>query len=65
MADLSEISKTGIENHTRAVGKKGKAAVSGGQVLGDEVTDHVIKVITELHSFNRSSVDPASRIEAE
>ncbi|KZT29832.1 hypothetical protein NEOLEDRAFT_1174835 [Neolentinus lepideus HHB14362 ss-1] len=41
--DLSALSKTGSEGRALVLGKKNDVAVSGGQILGDEYSDHVVK----------------------
>ncbi|KAL5486072.1 hypothetical protein ACEPAI_7116 [Sanghuangporus weigelae] len=41
--DLSGLSKSGSEIHPAAKGVKRDVTVAGGQVLGDEYTDHVVK----------------------
>lgn len=42
--DLSSLSKTGSENRSLVAGKKNDFAIAGGQILGDEYSDHVVKV---------------------
>ncbi|KAJ3567855.1 hypothetical protein NP233_g6086 [Leucocoprinus birnbaumii] len=41
--DLSSLSKSGFETRSLVAGKKNDMAIAGGQILGDEYTDHVIK----------------------
>ncbi|KAG6856508.1 hypothetical protein H0H87_003701 [Tephrocybe sp. NHM501043] len=41
--DLSSLSKSGFEARSLVPGKKNDVAISGGQVLGDEYSDHVVK----------------------
>ncbi|EPQ54220.1 hypothetical protein GLOTRDRAFT_116807 [Gloeophyllum trabeum ATCC 11539] len=41
--DLSALSKTGSESRALVPGQKNDIAISGGQVLGDEYSDHVVK----------------------
>ncbi|KAF5341719.1 hypothetical protein D9611_001925 [Ephemerocybe angulata] len=41
--DLSSLSKTGLETRALVPGKKNDVAISGGQILGDEYSDHVVK----------------------
>ncbi|KXN91655.1 Paladin [Leucoagaricus sp. SymC.cos] len=41
--DLSSLSKSGSERRSLVAGKKNDMAIAGGQILGDEYTDHVIK----------------------
>ena len=44
--DLSTLSRTGAESRHGALlpAQQGEVAVSGGQILGDEYSDHVVKV---------------------
>lgn len=42
--DLSSLSKSNFETRSFVAGKQNDLAIAGGQVLGDEYTDHVIKV---------------------
>ena len=44
--DLSSLSKSGSATRSLLPGKKNDVAISGGQVLGDEYSDHVMKVRT-------------------
>ncbi|KAG6865984.1 hypothetical protein C0991_009986 [Blastosporella zonata] len=41
--DLSSLSKSGFEARSLVPGKKNEVAIAGGQVLGDEYSDHVVK----------------------
>ncbi|TFY82418.1 hypothetical protein EWM64_g1600 [Hericium alpestre] len=41
--DLSLLSKSGAEERALVRGQKNDLAISGGQVLGDEYSDHVVK----------------------
>ncbi|KAF9048553.1 inositol hexakisphosphate-domain-containing protein [Panaeolus papilionaceus] len=41
--DLSSLSKSGSVGRTLVAGKKNDVAISGGQILGDEYSDHVVK----------------------
>ncbi|TFK46087.1 hypothetical protein OE88DRAFT_1668241 [Heliocybe sulcata] len=41
--DLSALSKTGSERRALLPGQKNDVAISGGQILGDEYSDHVVK----------------------
>ncbi|RXW17535.1 hypothetical protein EST38_g8313, partial [Candolleomyces aberdarensis] len=41
--DLSSLSKTGLETRALVPGTKNNVAISGGQILGDEYSDHVVK----------------------
>ena len=42
--DLSAISKSGTESLPVAASLRHDITVAGGQILGDEYTDHVVKV---------------------
>jgi hypothetical protein len=42
--DLSSLSKTGSEGPFLMPGKRNDVAIAGGQILGDEYSDHVVKV---------------------
>jgi hypothetical protein len=44
--DLSALSKTGNVDRadTLVAGQKNDVAIAGGQILGDEWSDHVVKV---------------------
>jgi hypothetical protein len=42
--DLSSLSKTGAQDRSLVPGKKNDVAITGGQILGDEYSDHVVKV---------------------
>ncbi|KAF9466586.1 inositol hexakisphosphate-domain-containing protein [Collybia nuda] len=41
--DLSSLSKSGFQDRSLVPGKKNYVAIAGGQVLGDEYSDHVVK----------------------
>ncbi|KAG6832796.1 hypothetical protein H0H92_009414 [Tricholoma furcatifolium] len=41
--DLSSLSKSGFDARSLVPGRKNDAAIAGGQVLGDEYSDHVVK----------------------
>ncbi|KAF9561985.1 hypothetical protein CPC08DRAFT_707027 [Agrocybe pediades] len=41
--DLSSLSKSGATIRTLVAGKKNDVAIAGGQILGDEYSDHVVK----------------------
>ncbi|KAF8657553.1 hypothetical protein AX16_002190 [Volvariella volvacea WC 439] len=41
--DLSSLSRTGTEGRALLPGKENDVAISGGQILGDEYSDHVVK----------------------
>ncbi|RDB25649.1 Paladin [Hypsizygus marmoreus] len=41
--DLSSLSKSGSEVRSLVPGKKNDVAIAGGQILGDEYSDHVVK----------------------
>lgn len=42
--DLSAISKLGSEGLPATAGLRNDMTIAGGQILGDEYTDHVVKV---------------------
>ena len=42
--DLSTLSKTGSVTRSLLPGRKNDVAISDGQILGDEYSDHVVKV---------------------
>ena len=44
--DLSALSKTGSSNRAGGfvAGSRNNVAIAGGQILGDEWSDHVVKV---------------------
>lgn len=46
--DLSSLSKSGSEERSLVPGKKNDVAIAGGQILGDEYSDHVVKVLLPL-----------------
>lgn len=41
--NLSTLSKTGSEQRSLVPGKRNDVAIAGGQILGDEYSDHVVK----------------------
>jgi hypothetical protein len=43
--DLSSLSKTNWEDRAVVPGKKNDMAIAGGQILGDEYSKHVVKVV--------------------
>lgn len=42
--DLSALSKSGSQLQALVAGQRNDVAISGGQILGDEYSDHVVKV---------------------
>lgn len=42
--DLSALSKTGAADRALLPGQQGDLTIAGGQILGDEYSDHVVKV---------------------
>ena len=42
--DLSDLSKSGAEGRVLLPGKRNDMAISGGQILGDEYSKHVVLV---------------------
>src|SRR5438876_9757037 len=49
--DLSALSKTGSEYLSMIPGKNNEVAITGGQILGDEYSEHVIKVTFSCRHF--------------
>ncbi|KAJ4494760.1 inositol hexakisphosphate-domain-containing protein [Lentinula edodes] len=43
VSDLSALSRSGLDGRVVIAGKRNDAAISGGQILGDEYSTHVIK----------------------
>ena len=41
--DLSALSKSGADHRALLPGQQNDVAIAGGQILGDEYSDHVIK----------------------
>lgn len=41
--DLSALSKTGAADRALLPGQQGDLTIAGGQILGDEYSDHVVK----------------------
>jgi hypothetical protein len=50
--DLSALSKTGPGDRLRIPGKLNDLAIAGGQILGDEYSEHVVKVRHALWSLS-------------
>lgn len=48
IGDLSLLSKSGSEGRALIAGQKNDVAIAGGQILGDEYSDHVVKVGTRI-----------------
>lgn len=44
ISDLSALSKTGSEDRALVPGQRNDVAIAGGQILGDEYSDHVVRV---------------------
>ncbi len=42
--DLSALSMTGSSGRSLVPGRRNDVAIAGGQILGDEYSDHVVKV---------------------
>lgn len=60
--DLSALSLSGLRGLSPAAGVKNDMAVAGGQVLGDEYTDHVVKVRSNMRVVRTfSSYDPDAK----
>lgn len=53
--DLSSLSKTGLEDRSLVPGKKNDLAIAGGQILGDEYSEHVVKVCIDICLTERST----------
>lgn len=50
--DLSSLSKSGAEGRALVAGQRNDIAIAGGQILGDEYSDHVVKVrVVGKHNF--------------
>lgn len=49
--DLSTLSKTGGDNRALLAGQRNDVAIAGGQILGDEYSDHVVKVNSDDGPF--------------
>ena len=47
--DLSALSKTGAADRALLPGQQGDLTIAGGQILGDEYSDHVVKVSAVNH----------------
>ncbi|GLB40222.1 putative inositol hexakisphosphate [Lyophyllum shimeji] len=43
ISDLSSLSKSGFEERALVPGRKNDAEIAGGQIFGDEYSDHVVK----------------------
>ncbi|KAI0925517.1 hypothetical protein AcV5_008233 [Taiwanofungus camphoratus] len=43
ISDLSALSKTGSEDRALVPGQRNDVAIAGGQILGDEYSDHVVR----------------------
>lgn len=65
ISDLSSLAKTGSEGNLLEAGPRNDIAVSGGQVLGDEWTTHVIEVYLSLEIEIVNAFLTVGRIEAE
>ena len=42
--DLSALSKSGADHRALLPGQQNDVTIAGGQILGDEYSDHVVKV---------------------
>ena len=65
VTDLSSLSKSSAVERAVVAGRKNDLAISGGRVLGDEYSDHVVRVrfgfprslvIIDVISQNRSGI---------
>uniref|UniRef100_A0A8H7Y3N0 Inositol hexakisphosphate-domain-containing protein n=1 Tax=Psilocybe cubensis TaxID=181762 RepID=A0A8H7Y3N0_PSICU len=54
--DLSSLSKSSSTTRSLLPGKKNDVAISGGQILGDEYSDHVVKNGLHREPQNRSGI---------
>lgn len=57
--DLSALSKTGAADRALLPGQQGDLTIAGGQILGDEYSDHVVKVSAVNHSYVMGYSHPA------
>ena len=62
VSDLSTLSKTGSEQRSLVPGKRNDVAIAGGQILGDEYSDHVVKVPGNFSSVRVLFKSPPNRI---
>jgi hypothetical protein len=62
LTDLSTLSKTGSATRSLLPGRKNDVAIAGGQILGDEYSDHVVKVRrTQFYLYSLYlTIDPNS-----
>ncbi len=51
IGDLSLLSKSSSEGRALLPGQKNDVAIAGGQILGDEYSDHVVKVRIVEHTL--------------
>ena len=58
--DLSSLSKSGSEARALVPGQKNDVAIAGGQILGDEYSDHVVKV-RAVPCMHRTGADFGNR----
>lgn len=57
--DLSLLSRSGTEDKSLVAGQKNDVEITGGQLLGDEYSDHVVKV-RPIPIFGRLTLNPLS-----
>lgn len=57
--DLSSLSRSSMVTRTLVAGKKNDVAIAGGQILGDEYSDHVVKV---KHSILQTRINLSDTI---
>lgn len=50
--DLSLLSRSGTEDKSLVAGQKNDVEIAGGQLLGDEYSDHVVKVRTLNNTYH-------------
>ncbi|OJT02262.1 Paladin [Trametes pubescens] len=59
--DLSALSKTGAADRALLPGQQGDLTIAGGQILGDEYSDHVVKVGVVDHVALADNADANSQ----
>lgn len=61
--DLSNLSKSGSEDQALVPGQRNDVAIAGGQILGDEYSDHVIRVKPQFSQYNPIVTDIGPHIQ--
>lgn len=59
--DLSALSMTGSSGRSLVPGRRNDVAIAGGQILGDEYSDHVVKVCGHLLDYYSHSNPTSTR----